>query len=82
VEEQLALLREREPAPAALPTDLGRRRIEATRERLVTVVEAIPAARPTVQEAPPGAAPRSGPAAPAPEATGEGRIEVVIVVGE
>ena len=54
VEEQRALLREREPAPPALLADLGRRRVEATRERLVTA-EGIPAARLTVdQEVPAG----------------------------
>src|SRR5262249_31716595 len=44
VEEQLALLREREPAPDALVAELGRRRRDATRERLLTA-EGIPAAR-------------------------------------
>jgi uncharacterized protein involved in outer membrane biogenesis len=65
VEEQLALLREREPAPEALVTELSRRRLDATRERLLTG-EGIPAARLIVDEA--------APAAPA-DAGGEGRVE-------
>ena len=40
VDEQVALLREREPHPDSLLTDLGRRRVDATRERLVTVLGA------------------------------------------
>ena len=44
MDEQIALLREREPPPDSLLADLGRRRVDATRERLVTV-EGIPAAR-------------------------------------
>jgi hypothetical protein len=80
VEEQMALLREREPAPDALLADLRRRRVEATRERLVTA-EGIPAARLTGGEEMPAAA---GPAsaAPPPEAAAEGRVEFAIVAGE
>jgi hypothetical protein len=74
VEEQVALLREREPAPDALLADLGDRRLEATRQRLVTV-EGIPAARLAGEEAS-----RVAPAGP--EAAGEGRVEFAIVAGE
>src|SRR5262249_30580496 len=64
MEEQLALLREREPVPEGLLTELSRRRLDATRERLVAV-EGIPAARLIVDEA-----------AEAPPAdAGEGRVE-------
>ena len=59
VDEQLALLREREPAPDTLLADLGRRRVEATRERLVTA-EGIPAARLTAGETSGAAVARSG----------------------
>jgi Domain of Unknown Function (DUF748) len=80
VEEQMALLRERELAPDALLTELGRRRVEATRERLVTV-EGIPAARLTGgDEIPAAAGPAS--AAPPPDAAAEGRVEFAIVAGE
>jgi hypothetical protein len=65
MEEQLALLREREQVPEALLAELSRRRLEAARERLVTV-EGIPAARLIVDEA--------GPPPPA-EAGEEGRVE-------
>jgi hypothetical protein len=79
-EEQMALLREREPAPDALLADLRRRRVEATRERLVTA-EGIPAARLTGgEEIPAAAGPAS--AAPPPEAAAEGRVEFAIVAGE
>jgi hypothetical protein len=73
VEERLALLREREPASEALLADLGRRRLEATRERLLTA-EGIPAKRLKVEPAPPEEAP-----APA---DGEGRVEFGVVAGE
>jgi hypothetical protein len=73
IEEQLALLREREPAPDALLTDLGQRRLQATRERLQEA-EGIPPARLVNGEATPAPAP----AAPA---TPEGRIEFGIVAG-
>jgi hypothetical protein len=80
VEEQMTLLREREPAPDALLADLRRRRVEATRERLVTA-EGIPAARLTGgEEIPAAAGPAS--AAPPPEAAAEGRVEFAIVAGE
>ena len=81
VEEQRALLREREPAPPALLADLGRRRVEATRERLVTA-EGIPAARLTVDQEVPAALSTPASAAPPPEAAAEGRVEFAIVVGE
>jgi uncharacterized protein involved in outer membrane biogenesis len=72
VGEQLALLREREPAPDALLTDLGQRRLQATRERLQEA-EGIPPARLVVDDA--GAPPA------APAAVPEGRIEFGIVAG-
>lgn len=78
VDEQVALLREREPPPDSLLADLGRRRVDATRERLVTV-EGIPAARLTAGET--TGAPSPGPA-PSQEATGEGRIEFAVGAGE
>jgi hypothetical protein len=71
VEEQVALLREREPAPDTLLADLGRRRVEATRERLLEA-EGIPEARLTAPEGLPVPS----------EATGEGRVEFAIVAGE
>lgn len=70
VEEQLALLRDRErPSDAAL-ADLARRRLAATRERLVTV-EGIPAERLRVAEA----------RADAPNAEVAGRVEFTVVAG-
>jgi Domain of Unknown Function (DUF748) len=72
VEEQLALLREREPASEALLADLARRRLEATRERLLTA-EGIPAARLKVEPATPGEAPGA--------TDGEGRVEFGVVAG-
>jgi hypothetical protein len=76
----MALLREREPAPDALLADLRRRRVETTRERLVTA-EGIPAARLTGgEEILAAAGPAS--AAPPPEAAAEGRVELAIVAGE
>jgi Domain of Unknown Function (DUF748) len=75
VDEQLALLREREPAPDALLAELGQRRRDATRDRLLTV-EGIPAERVTDAEATPGA---TTPAA-TPEA--EGRVEFTVTAGE
>ena len=77
-DEQVALLREREPPPDGLLADLGRRRVDATRERLVTV-EGIPAARLTAGET--TGAPSPGPA-PGQEATGEGRVEFAVGAGE
>lgn len=74
LEEQVALLRQRESVPDAMTTDLGRRRLEATRERLVAA-EGIPAARLTVDDAAAGSAPPDTPA-------GEGRIEFGVVAGE
>jgi hypothetical protein len=69
VEEQLALLREREhPSEAAL-ADLARRRVDATRERLVTA-EGIPAERLRAGE----------PRADA-KAEGAGRVEFTVVAG-
>ena len=73
----MARLREREPPPDAQLADLGRRRVEATRERLLTA-EGIPAARLTLGENPPPAASQATP----PEAAGEGRVEFAIVAGE
>jgi hypothetical protein len=65
MDEQLALLRQREQVPEALVAELSRRRLDATRERLVAV-EGIPAARILVDEAAPP---------PPPEAGEEGRVE-------
>jgi len=71
VEEQIALLVRREPAPDGALAELGRRRLEAVQEDLVTV-RSIPASRfvtapaPTTTEL-------------APAASGEGRIEFTIV---
>jgi hypothetical protein len=59
--------------PSVSLTDLARRRIEATRERLVAA-EGIPAARLTVTDAP-------APASPG-EPSGEGRVEFAVVAGE
>jgi hypothetical protein len=70
-EEQLARLREGEPLPEALLADLARRRIEVTRERLVTA-EGIPPERLTTAE------PKA--AAPAP-ADGSGRVEFAVIAG-
>jgi hypothetical protein len=67
VAERLAMLREREPAPEGALDDLDRRRIDVTRERLVSA-EGIPAERLTVAEAP---AAVSTPPAP----NGAGRVE-------
>ena len=78
VDEQVALLREREPPPDSLLADLGRRRVDATRERLV-MVEGIPAARLTAGDT--AGAPAPGPPAPGQEATGEGRVEFGVGVG-
>ena len=78
MDEQVALLREREPPPDSLLADLGRRRVDATCERLVTV-EGIPAARLTVGET--TGAPSPGPAS-GQEATGGGRIEFAVGAGE
>ncbi len=66
--EQLALLREREPVPAAPLADLLKRRLDGVRDRLVKV-EGIPAERLVPVEAP----------APGKEATGEGRVEFNIL---
>jgi Domain of Unknown Function (DUF748) len=81
VEEQLALLRTREPTPDAMLIDLGRRRGEATRERLITG-EGIPVARLAAGDAARAASPGAGPAGPTPDPAGEGRVEFAIVAGE
>jgi hypothetical protein len=73
-DEQRARLREREPAPAAGLEELARRRVEATRERLLAT-EGIPAERLAVEEQPPG-----GPG-PAAGASGEGGVELGVVAG-
>ncbi len=66
VEEQLALLRSREPVPEGPLEDLLKGRIDATRDRLVKA-EGIPAERLTVE--------LPSPAAAASAASGEGRVE-------
>ena len=58
--------------------DLGRRRVEATRERLVTA-EGIPPARLT---APSEAGAAASPAPATDAAAGEGRVEFTVVAGE
>ncbi|MGH7310241.1 MAG: DUF748 domain-containing protein, partial [Candidatus Rokuibacteriota bacterium] len=72
VEERLAVLREREPVSEAMLAELGRRRLEATRERLLTA-EGIPAVRLKVEPATPEGAPAA--------ADGEGRVEFGVVAG-
>jgi hypothetical protein len=81
-EEQVNLLREREAVPDARLTDLARRRVEATRERLVAA-EGIPEARLTVSDAvaPDAPAASSGAEAPRPPTEG-GRVEFAVVAGE
>jgi hypothetical protein len=81
VEEQVALLREREPASDAGLADLGRRRLEATRGRLVAV-EGIPVARLTSEEATRVASPGPGPGPSTPDSAAEGRVEFAIVAGQ
>lgn len=66
-EDQLAVLEERETPPESLLADLGRRRVEATRARLVDA-EGIPPGRLSRAEA--GTA-----------ATGEGRVEFKVEAG-
>ena len=80
-EEQMALLREREPTPDASLADLGRRRVDATRERLITA-EGIPAARVTDEGVERPASSGAGPAAPTPAPDAGGRVEFAIVAGE
>ena len=63
VEEQLGLLRKREPPPTAALAELRQRRLDVTRERLAKV-EGIPEAR--LHVLPEGAAAPSGPPAAAP----------------
>jgi hypothetical protein len=63
VEEQLLLLRRREPVPSAALADLKRERLQVTRDRLANV-EGIPAKR--LLEAPEGGAPAPGTAASSP----------------
>jgi hypothetical protein len=78
-EAQLALLREREAVPETLLSDLARRRVETTLERLIKV-EGIPETRLTGGErGDPGAPP--SPAAPG-GPTGGGRVEFAVVAGE
>jgi hypothetical protein len=70
VDAQLALLAEREPLPARPLAELGQRRLDAARERLVTV-EGIPADRLTMTAAAPAAE-------LVPATSGEGRVEFTI----
>lgn len=90
VEEQLLLLRKREPAPTAALAELKQRRLDVTRDRLAKV-EGIPEARLVIvpesaaaappappAPAPPSAAPATpaAPAAPPPSApSAGGRVE-------
>jgi hypothetical protein len=74
-EAQLALLRAREPVPEPLLAELGQRRHDAIRERLLAV-EGIPAGRLAATEATPGST------TPATSADGEGRIEFRVTAGE
>jgi len=77
VEEQLGLLRKREPEPTAALAELRQRRLDVTRDRLAKV-EGIPEARlhvvpegpaaPSAVAAPPAAPPSAAPAAPGPPA--------------
>jgi len=64
-EEQLVLLRKREPVPAGPLAELRQRRLEVTRERLAKV-EGIPEARLQALAEPGPAAPPPPPAAPPP----------------
>jgi hypothetical protein len=73
VEAQRALLRAREPAPDALIAELGRRRVDVTRERLVAV-EGVPAGRLREGEPKTDAAPLPADAA--------GRVELTVVAGD
>jgi hypothetical protein len=77
-EEQLALLRERAPAPAGALDDLARRRVEATRERLIAV-EGIPAERLAPAAPEESAMPREGAAPKEGGAEESGRVEFVVV---
>jgi hypothetical protein len=70
VDAQLALLAEREPLPARPLAELGQRRLDAARERLVTG-EGIPADRLTMTAA-------ASAAELVPAASGEGRVEFTI----
>jgi hypothetical protein len=71
VEEQLVLLRKREPVPAGPLAELRQRRLDVTRERLAKV-EGIPEARLQVlAEAAPAAAPPPAPGSP----SAGGRVE-------
>ncbi len=71
VDEQLVLLRKREPVPTGPLAELRQKRLEVTRERLAKA-EGIPEARlqvlPEAAPAAPGAAPPA--AAPTPSAAG------------
>jgi hypothetical protein len=69
VEEQIALLRQREPVPAAPLAALVQQRLDVTRDRL-TKGEGIPAERLIAEAAPPAAAPSGG--------DGVGRVEFEI----
>jgi hypothetical protein len=71
VEEQIALLVQREPAPDAAVAELARRRMAAVYEDLATA-RSIPAARLV-------ASPVAAGTAPAPTANGQGRVEFSIL---
>lgn len=76
VEEQIALLVEREPEPEARVADLAARRVEATRDALVKG-RGIPEAR---LVSPSATTPAAGP--PAPDEKGQGRVEFAIVAAD
>lgn len=67
---RLELLREHEPVPEELLSALGRRRLDATRERLLAA-EGIPSERLLIDGAKEGSA-------PPPDSTGKGRVEFSI----
>jgi hypothetical protein len=72
VDDGLALLREREPEPVGPLRDLAQRRIDATRERLVSV-EGIPAGRLEIAAPRPDGVPGT--------ASAPGRVEFTVVAG-
>ena len=74
VEEQIALLAEREPVPTARVAEIARWRVENARDALVTA-RGIPAERVLMPASPPAEG-------PAPGGTGDGRVEFTIVAAD